>query len=370
MKNKIDWVTTIFLITTPILGLGLLAVYLATEIFNSWFLLLFVSFYGLTVVSITAGYHRLFAHKTYEAHWSLRLFYTLFGAAAFQQSIIVWATDHRYHHRHVDTEKDPYSIKKGFWHAHLFWMFYRSEHKSAPQYRACSKDLKKDPMVIWQDKYYFLIASFMCFVLPMIIGYFMGSILGGLVFGGLLRLAVCHHATFFINSACHYWGKQTYTKTNSAKDNSILALFTFGEGYHNFHHFFQNDYRNGVRWFHWDPTKWWIYLNHKLGVASMLRRTPYRDVVKAKMSMVELDLRPSLSDKVEPFFEQLTQLRKNWEEASLRWYELKEIYVAAKKEAGRERLNELKLELKQARLEMEMYFRQWKLCRSSIYQLA
>ena len=94
-----------------------------------------------------------------------------------------------------------------------------------------------------------------------------------------------HHVTFFINSLCHIWGKQTYTDVNTAKDNGILALFTFGEGYHNFHHIFEYDYRNGIRWWHYDPTKWLIKSLSVLGMAKNLRKCPEDRIQQAKFSM-------------------------------------------------------------------------------------
>jgi stearoyl-CoA desaturase (delta-9 desaturase) len=89
---------------------------------------------------------------------------------------------------------------------------------------------------------------------------------------GLLRLVVNHHVTFFINSLAHFWGTRPYTKTNSARDNGFLAFLTYGEGYHNYHHIFQSDYRNGIRWWQWDPTKWLIALCSHVGLASNLSR--------------------------------------------------------------------------------------------------
>ena len=125
----------------------------------------------------------------------------------------------------------------------------------------------------------------MAFILPAIIGYFMGSVLGGIAIIGLLRMVFVHHVTFFINSLCHMVGFQTYTDTNTAKDSPLMALFTYGEGYHNFHHFFQTDYRNGIRWYQYDPTKWVIKGLEFFGLAWDLKLTPQEDILKAKLLM-------------------------------------------------------------------------------------
>jgi stearoyl-CoA desaturase (delta-9 desaturase) len=112
---------------------------------------------------------------------------------------------------------------------------------------------------------------------------------------GFLRLVLSHHTTFFINSLAHIWGKQTYTEKNTARDNGFLAFFTFGEGYHNFHHIFENDYRNGIRWWQFDPTKWLIKSCEFLKLTTKLRITPEDKIEKAKLSMVLLRSKQKLS---------------------------------------------------------------------------
>ena len=100
---------------------------------------------------------------------------------------------------------------------------------------------------------------------------------------GVLRLVVNHHVTFFINSLAHGWGQQPYTDQNTSRDNPILAFFTYGEGYHNFHHLFASDYRNGIRWWQWDPTKWLIRSMSMMGLASKLRITPSVAIEQARL---------------------------------------------------------------------------------------
>lgn len=366
-KKRIDWTSTLFLTLTPVAAVVLTWLYFATETFNPWFLVMFAFFYTVSAVSITAGYHRLFSHKSYEAHWLLRLFYALFGAGAFQQSILKWAGDHRIHHRFVDTEKDPYNINEGFWHAHLLWMFFEDGRREEPSFQRYTMDLQRDKIVMLQDKYYVPLAIFMGFGLPMIIGYFMGSALGGLVFGGVLRLVFGHHFTFFINSLCHMWGKQTYTDQNTAKDNLALALFTFGEGYHNFHHFFHNDYRNGVKWYNWDPTKWIINGAKWMGLASRLRRVSRVEIEKARMAMVEKRLLLKSEGRLDAFLDHLQSLREKWEECGRRWEKAKSEYLELRRTRAKERcesrleqMRALKRELRLARREMRLALQQWK----------
>lgn len=224
-------------------------------------------------LSITGGYHRLWAHRAYEAHWSLRLFYMLFGAMAFQNSVLIWASMHRVHHREVDDiDRDPYSIKRGFWYAHMGWML-----RDMPCHKldlSNVQDLQRDPLVMFQHKHYLGIALFMNIAVPALVGLAFGDVWGFVMVAGLLRLVVNHHLTFFINSLAHMWGRRPYTGENSARDNDFIALLTYGEGYHNFHHLFQWDYRNGVRWWQIDLTKWWIAFWSWTGLAHSLKRAP------------------------------------------------------------------------------------------------
>ena len=144
----------------------------------------------------------------------------------------------------------------------------------------------RDPYVMFQSRYYVPIAIITGFGLPVLAGWAMGSAWGGFVFGGFLRIVVTHHCTFFINSLCHILGRQPYSDTHSARDSFLMALFTYGEGYHNFHHEFQSDYRNGVRWYQWDPTKWSIGAMAMFGFAKKLRRVaPSRFSRRASFKM-------------------------------------------------------------------------------------
>lgn len=241
-------------------------------------------FLYLNGLSITGGYHRLWAHRAYEAHWILRLFYALWGAGALQNSILIWASDHRRHHRHVDDdEHDPYSAGRGLWFSHMGWIL--REYRSNENDFSNAPDLLRDPIVMWQHKHYILITSVMNIGLPAAIGWWCNELVGALLLVGLLRLIVNHHVTFFINSLAHYWGTQPYTDENSARDNPVLAFLTYGEGYHNYHHIFQADYRNGVRWFHWDPTKWMINFCTWLGLASNLKRVSTFRIQRALLAM-------------------------------------------------------------------------------------
>lgn len=236
-------------------------------------------------MSITAGYHRLWSHKSYDANIVVRLILAIGGAMALQNSILHWSSDHRVHHKHVDdNERDPYSAKKGFWFSHIGWMLREYQVHRYSDYSNC-RDLQKDPIVMWQHKHYLAIMLIANFGIPLLFGWLNGDIWGMLLLAGVFRLVVVHHVTFFINSLAHIWGRQPYTDKNSARDNDILAFFTFGEGYHNFHHIFEYDYRNGVKWWQFDPTKWLISGLSFVGLTKNLRRCPEERIEKARIVM-------------------------------------------------------------------------------------
>lgn len=279
--ERVEWVTFAFLSSTFLLTLTGVPLYI-WHFGLDWFqVILFLLMYCATGLSITLGYHRLFAHRAFQAKWPIRLFTLVFGAAAFENSALDWASDHRRHHKHTDTDDDPYDASKGLFWSHLGWMLFKL--KPLPPYDNVA-DLAKDPLVRWQHKHWHLIGFVVAFILPTAIGYAWGGwqcALGAFLIGGVARVVAVQHSTFCINSLCHYLGSQPYSSRCSAKDSWLMALVTFGEGYHNFHHEFPSDYRNGVRPWHFDPTKWTIWILSKLGLTEGLRRIPQKKIEAA-----------------------------------------------------------------------------------------
>ena len=270
-KPPLIVVNAVIFLGLPLAALLLVPTWGIYHGFDSFQWLWALAFLYLNGMSITGGYHRLWAHKAYSASPALKWFFALWGAGALQNSILIWASDHRRHHRHVDDDElDPYSAGRGLWFSHIGWIL--REYRSDTEDFSNAKDLQRDPVVMWQHKHYVAITTLMNIGLPLLLGIWHGDIIGTLLLVGLLRLVVNHHVTFFINSLAHYWGSRPYTDSNSARDNGFLAFLTYGEGYHNFHHIFQADYRNGIRWWQWDPTKWMIALCSRLGLASELNR--------------------------------------------------------------------------------------------------
>lgn len=276
----LNWPAVIMFSLTIPLGLVVAPAYIVATDPSPWLYAWAFGLFWLTGISITAGYHRYWAHRSYRARAPMRWLLMLFGGMALQNSILVWAAMHRVHHRHVDdTESDPYSIKRGFWFAHMGWML--RDYPSGAIDNSGARDLEADPLVAFQHRYYVPLAVGMNLLVPGLIGALHGDIIGGLLIAGALRLVLVHQITFFINSLAHYWGKRPFTRTNTARDNGVIALLTFGEGYHNYHHLFQWDYRNGIRWWQFDPTKWLIAGAARIGLASDLKRVPEFKIQRA-----------------------------------------------------------------------------------------
>jgi stearoyl-CoA desaturase (Delta-9 desaturase) len=247
-------------------------------------------------LAITTGYHRLWSHKTYDAHWSVRLVLMLFGTMALQNSILVWASNHRSHHTHVDNDaQDPYSAGRGLWFSHIGWML--RSYKSSETDLSNVRDLQKDPIVAFQHRWYLPLALLLNFGLPLALGWVHGDLWGMFLLAGVLRLVVSHHLTFLINSVAHAFGPRPYSDEHSARDNGWLAFLTYGEGYHNFHHQFAHDYRNGVRWWHWDPSKWIICSLSWVGLTRKLKRTPAVVIQRARLAMQFRRVEASLEHK-------------------------------------------------------------------------
>ena len=275
----------VFTITGLITVIGVPA-YALTHGFDGWQIAAMLFGIAFCEISITAGYHRLWSHKAYDAHWTVRSILAIGGTFATQNSILHWASDHRRHHRYVDDKlKDPYSAELGFWHSHMGWMLREYNTTDESEYKNC-RDLQNDPIVMWQHRHYLPLVLGLNFGIPILLGLWHGDLIGMLILVGAARLVISHHLTFFINSLAHIWGSQPYSDQNSSRDNGILAFLTMGEGYHNYHHSFQRDYRNGIHWYQFDPTKWLIRGLSWIGLAKNLYRTPIEKIETSRAKML------------------------------------------------------------------------------------
>ena len=242
-------------------------------------IVLAVTLYTLCGLSITAGYHRLFAHRTYRASAAVRWFFLVFGAAAFQSSALTWSADHRAHHADTDGPGDPHAVARGWWWVHVGWLFHLRE-ASADVSRLT--DLYELRSMRLQHRCYRTVAIGVGLVVPMAIASLWGDPWGGLLVAGLLRGAVMLQSTFCVNSLAHAIGRPVYGTDVSARDSVVTAMVTFGEGYHSFHHCFPYDYRNAVHWWQYDPGKWLIWSLSRMGLVSKTRRASATTIARGR----------------------------------------------------------------------------------------
>ena len=231
---------------------------------------MFVSLYLITGLGITVGYHRLLTHRSFKCPDWVKMAFLIAGGMALENSALRWCGDHLRHHSRCDKAEDPYNATLGFWHSHCGWIFWKDPYRD-PKYQA---RLLQDPLVVWQNRYYLPIVLTGLF-LPFFVGLLYNGWIGGIgcfLLAGLARTFFVLNSTFFINSFCHIWGDQPHGTSNSSRDSWWISLLTFGEGYHNYHHMYQSDYRNGIRWYDFDPSKWLIWTLSKIGLAYDLRR--------------------------------------------------------------------------------------------------
>jgi stearoyl-CoA desaturase (Delta-9 desaturase) len=354
-KTPINWPASLMFVMTSGVAITVVPWYGLNYGFDPAAWISFALLLGANGMAITCGYHRLFAHVTYEAHPALKLVYLLFGAMALQNSALLWSAGHRVHHRHVDdVERDPYCARRGFWFSHIGWML--RDYPSGDPDLHTVPDLRRDPLVMWQHRHYLALALAMNLGLPLAIGWLSGDILGTFLLAGVLRIVMSHHTTFFINSLAHMWGLQPYTDDNTARDNAAIALLTYGEGYHNFHHLFSHDYRNGVRWWQWDPSKWAIATLQWLGLAWNLKRVPWFKIQRALLDMQFRRAERQLAQQaLGPRLEQLkARVADEYEEfckAVTAWSELREAWFVEAKRAMVERWDHSILQLRVKELE-------------------
>jgi len=198
-----------------------------------------------SALGVTAGAHRLWAHRTYRAKLPLRIFLAICNTAAFQNHIYEWSRDHRVHHKYSETHADPHNVNRGFFFAHMGWLCVRKHPDVISKGRKLDlSDLVADPVVMIQKRFYLPGVALFCFTLPAVIPHlFWGeSLINAYFFSSLLRYAMLLHFTWCVNSVAHLWGSRPYDKTISPVENIFVSMGAAGEGFHNYHHTFPQDY--------------------------------------------------------------------------------------------------------------------------------
>jgi stearoyl-CoA desaturase (delta-9 desaturase) len=225
-----------------------------------------VVLYWVRIFGIGAGYHRYFSHRAYSTSRAFQFVLAVLSQSTAQKSVLWWASKHRHHHLHSDTERDVHSPRHtGFVYSHLGWIFHR-QHDKADLVKVA--DLSRYPELMWLYRYELvpaIVLGVLCFVLA---GW------SGLVVGFFWSTVLVYHATFCINSLAHVRGSQRYLTADDSRNNWLLALFTMGEGWHNNHHAYQSSVRQGFRTWEIDPTFYVLKALAWLGVVWDLKTPP------------------------------------------------------------------------------------------------
>ena len=254
---------------------------------------LFCGMYFLTGMGITVGFHRHLTHRSFKAKTWLHGLLAILGSAAIEGPVISWVADHRKHHAFSDQPGDPHSphvdhgvglrgALRGLAHAHVGWLFIHTQRGNRRRY---APDLIKDPVVAFVDRTFLLWAIggiLVAFPLGWLIGGTVTAGLTGLLWGGAIRLLVLHHATFSINSLCHFFGRKRFQTDDESRNLAWLSLITFGEAWHNNHHAFPTSASHGMGRWQFDVSGLVIRGLEKTGLAwDVVRVTPQRQAAKA-----------------------------------------------------------------------------------------
>jgi stearoyl-CoA desaturase (delta-9 desaturase) len=243
--------------------------------------------YVVTILGITLGYHRLFTHKSFKCGPALRAMVGVAGSMASQGPLFFWVACHRRHHQHSDDDGDPHSphahgggwrgVLLGWWHAHMGWMLV---HEPENYFRLVN-DLVRDRVTMTVHRLYFVwvVAGLL---LPgvgsMAVAGEFAAFWPGVLWGGLVRLFVAHHATWSVNSVCHLFGSAPYETEDESRNNGVVAVLTLGEGWHNNHHAFPSSARHGLRPWQIDPTYVALVGLKRLGLVWDLRLPAGREM--------------------------------------------------------------------------------------------
>jgi stearoyl-CoA desaturase (delta-9 desaturase) len=280
-------VTTLIGMFLPLAGLVVAIVLLWDRFIGPTELSLLFAFYVLTFIGISVGFHRLFTHRAFETSRPVRYVLAALGSLAVEGSVIKWVADHRQHHTFADDEGDPHSphgdagALKGLWHAHMGWLFSTAGRADRQRY---APDLMADPGLRLMDRAeaLMLLASL---ALPFGLGYALtGTLRGallGLLWGGLVRIFICHHVTFSINSICHYFGRRRFETDEHSGNVFWLSIASFGESWHHNHHAFPTSAFHGLRRREIDIGGLVIRAMERLGLVwNVVRVSPERQAAK------------------------------------------------------------------------------------------
>ena len=274
---------TIAAVVVPLLGFVTAVVLAWGGLVTARDLAIFAVSYSIVGFGVTVGYHRLLTHRSFEAPTPVRVALAVLGSMSLQGAVIHWVADHRKHHTFADEQGDPHSphtqgghgwrgVVRGIWHAHTGWLFDRHERASASRF---ARDLKADPAIRTVDRL-FPVWVLLGLALPFgagvaVSGGELSAGLTGLLWGGLVRIFLQHHATWSVNSVCHMYGSRPFATDDESRNNWVVGLIALGEGWHHNHHAFPTSARHGLRRLQVDPSYAFIRMLERLGLARQVR---------------------------------------------------------------------------------------------------
>lgn len=272
--DGIDWLRV-----APFIGLHLACLGVLWVGVSATALWVALASYAVRMFAITAFYHRYFSHKSFRTSRAMQFLFGLLGASCVQRGPLWWAAHHRHHHRHADTEHDVHSPRHlGFWRSHMGWFMARGAFRTN---EAAVPDLAKYPELRWLDRYDIVVPVLYAAGL-----FALGAWLGRaypelgtsgpqlLVWGFFVSTIVLFHVSVTINSLAHQWGTRRYATRDDSRNNVLLALLTFGEGWHNNHHHFPGSARQGVRWWEVDLSYYLLRAMAAVGLVWDLKSMP------------------------------------------------------------------------------------------------
>ncbi|MGZ3601950.1 MAG: acyl-CoA desaturase [Ktedonobacterales bacterium] len=265
--------TVLFVVVVPLVA-TIFGIRLLWERAVHWpDLVLLAVMYSLVAFGVTVGYHRMLTHRSFRPHPVVKFILLVLGSMGLEGAALEWAATHIKHHAQADREGDPHSPVEGFWHAHIGWIF--KDYEADPN--VYCRNLVNDPIVVFVSRT-FLVWVALAMAIPFAAGglitHSWAGALTGLLWGGLVRQFLTHHVTWSVNSVCHTFGRRQFETNDASRNEWVVGLLAFGEGWHNNHHAFPRSAFHGLRWWQFDLSGYLIWTLEKLGLAHDVYRIP------------------------------------------------------------------------------------------------
>ena len=264
MRSLAYKAVVLIVVVVPLLATGLAIRLLWARAVHWPDLALLLTMYALVAFGVTVGYHRMLTHRSFRPHPVVKCLLLILGSMSVEGPALQWAATHIKHHALSDREGDPHSPVDGFFHAHIGWMF--ADDEGDPNHYC--PHLKKDTLIVFISQT-FLLWAILGLVIPFALGGWTG-----LLWGGLVRIFLTHHVTWSVNSVCHTFGKRAFETTDRSRNEWLVGLLGFGEGWHNNHHAFPRSAFHGLHWWQVDVSGYLIWSLEKIGLAKEVYRVP------------------------------------------------------------------------------------------------